>query len=114
REHHALGMPLQFFNDIADETHRRSVRFRAEGFKCRNFPALTCFSSLANLNDSMLETIEKLLVLQDRDRKIHRVQAELAHISPERDMLRSKASSTQIQLDAAKNKVKQTESDRKR
>ena len=62
----------------------------------------------------MLETIEKLLVLQDRDRKIHRVQQELAHISPERESLRTKASSTQTQLDAAKNKVKQTESDRKR
>ena len=62
----------------------------------------------------MLETIEKLLVLQDRDRKIHRVQAELTHISPERDGLRAKAASTQAQLDAAKNRVKQIESERKR
>jgi uncharacterized protein len=62
----------------------------------------------------MLEAIEKLLVLQDRDRKINRVQHELAHISPERESLRSKASSTQAQLDAAKNRVKQIESERKR
>lgn len=62
----------------------------------------------------MLETIEKLLVLQDRDRKIHRVQAELAHISPERQSLRAKAAATQGQLDAAKNRVKQIESERKR
>lgn len=62
----------------------------------------------------MLVTIEKLLVLQDRDRKIHRVQQELAHISPERESLRAKASSTQAQLDAAKNRVKQIESERKR
>src|SRR5580698_3350182 len=62
----------------------------------------------------MLDTIEKLLVLQDRDRKIHRVQAELAHISPERETLKAKASSTQTQLDAAKTRVKQIESDRKR
>jgi predicted nucleic acid-binding Zn-ribbon protein len=62
----------------------------------------------------MLETIEKLLVLQDRDRKIHRVQAELAHIPPEREGLHAKASSTQAQLDAAKNRVKQIESERKR
>jgi predicted nucleic acid-binding Zn-ribbon protein len=62
----------------------------------------------------MLETIEKLLVLQDRDRKIHRVQAELAHISPERDGLRAKAAATQTQLDVAKNRVKQIESERKR
>jgi uncharacterized protein len=62
----------------------------------------------------MLDTIEKLLVLQDRDRKIHRVQEELAHISPEREGLRSKAASSQTQLDAAKNRVKQIESERKR
>jgi predicted nucleic acid-binding Zn-ribbon protein len=62
----------------------------------------------------MLETIEKLLVLQDRDRKIHRVQQELSHISPEREGLRAKATATQSQLDTAKTRVKQTESDRKR
>ncbi|HTV62902.1 MAG TPA: C4-type zinc ribbon domain-containing protein [Verrucomicrobiae bacterium] len=62
----------------------------------------------------MLETIEKLLVLQDRDRKIHRVQQELSHISPERDGLRARAATTQAQLESAKNRVKQTESDRKR
>jgi len=62
----------------------------------------------------MLEAIEKLLVLQDRDRKIHRVQEELGQIAPERETLRSRANSTQSQLDAAKNRVKQIESERKR
>ena len=62
----------------------------------------------------MLETIEKLLVLQDRDRKIHRVQQELAHIGPERETFRTKATATQAQLEAAKTRVKQIESDRKR
>jgi uncharacterized protein len=62
----------------------------------------------------MLDSIEKLLVLQDRDRKIHRVQEELAQITPERETLRNRASSTQTQLDAAKNRVKQIESERKR
>jgi uncharacterized protein len=61
----------------------------------------------------MLEIIEKLLVLQDRDRKIHRVQQELAQIAPERENLRSHASTTQVQLDAAKTRVKQIESERK-
>jgi len=61
----------------------------------------------------MLDIIEKLLVLQDRDRKIHRVQQELAQIAPERENLRSRASTTQTQLDAAKNRVKQIESERK-
>src|ERR1700690_4129459 len=63
---------------------------------------------------SMLETIEKLLVLQDRDRKIHRVQQELAQIAPERETLRARAATTQSQLDAAKTRVKQIESERKR
>ena len=62
----------------------------------------------------MQETIEKLLVLQDRDRKIHRVQQELSHISPERETLRARAAATQTQLEAAKNRVKQIESERKR
>jgi predicted nucleic acid-binding Zn-ribbon protein len=61
----------------------------------------------------MLDTIEKLLILQDRDRKIHRVQQELAQIAPERESLRSKAGSTQARLEAAKNRVKQIESERK-
>ena len=62
----------------------------------------------------MLETIEKLLILQDRDRKIHRVQQELAHIGPERETFRTKATATQAQLETAKTRVKQIESDRKR
>src|SRR5271163_407825 len=61
----------------------------------------------------MLDVIEKLLVLQDRDRKIHRVQQELAQIAPERETLRNRMSATQTQLDAAKNRVKQIESERK-
>jgi uncharacterized protein len=68
----------------------------------------------ATLAISMQETIEKLLVLQDRDRKIHRVQQELAHISPERESLRARAATTQAQLEAAKNRVKHIESERKR
>jgi predicted nucleic acid-binding Zn-ribbon protein len=62
----------------------------------------------------MFDTIEKLLILQDRDRKIHRVQEELAHVGPERESLTSRAASTQSQLDAAKNRVKHIESERKR
>jgi len=62
----------------------------------------------------MQETIEKLLVLQDRDRKIHRGQQELALIGPERETLRAKATTTQAQHEAVKMRVKQTESDRKR
>src|SRR5271170_2785726 len=69
---------------------------------------------VVSLRNSMLDTIEKLLVLQDRDRKIHLVQEELAQIAPERETLRNRANSTQTALDAAKNRVKHIESERKR
>ncbi len=61
----------------------------------------------------MQEIIEKLLILQDRDRKILRVSQELAHIGPERDGLRARAAATQSSMEAAKNRVKQIESERK-
>jgi predicted nucleic acid-binding Zn-ribbon protein len=62
----------------------------------------------------MQEIIEKLLILQDRNRKILRVSEELAHISPERESLRTRAAGTQSQLENAKLRVKQIESERKR
>jgi predicted nucleic acid-binding Zn-ribbon protein len=62
----------------------------------------------------MLDVIEKLLVLQDRDRNIMRNKEELAHIEPERKELQSRASGSQAKLDAAKLRGKQIESDRKK
>lgn len=62
----------------------------------------------------MLAVIEKLLILQDRDRKIRQLQAELAHIEPERQSLKTRASGAMAALDAGKQRVRQTESDRKR
>jgi predicted nucleic acid-binding Zn-ribbon protein len=61
----------------------------------------------------MQEIIEKLLILQDCDRKLLRVTQELAHIGPERESLRAKAASTQSQLEAAKLRVRQIETERK-
>ncbi|MGZ5543754.1 MAG: zinc ribbon domain-containing protein [Limisphaerales bacterium] len=62
----------------------------------------------------MTDQIEKLLILQDRDRRIFGVKTELARIEPERHMLQGKTSGTQAALDAAKLKVKQIETDRKK
>ena len=62
----------------------------------------------------MLDVIEKLLILQDRDRNIQRIKDQLAHIEPERQALRAKAAGTQASLEAAKNRGKQIESERKR
>jgi len=62
----------------------------------------------------MLSVLEKLLILQDRDRHLLKVQDELARIGPDREALKTQAASTQAQLDSAKHKVKQLESDRKK
>ena len=69
--------------------------------------------SVNRLIELMLDTIEKLLILQDRDRKLRRVKAELAHIGPERQMFQAKATEAQAALEDAKNRVKQLESERK-
>ena len=61
----------------------------------------------------MLDSIEKLLILQDRDRRIQRLKGELAHIEPERQMFRAKGAAAQSALETAKTRVKQLESERK-
>jgi predicted nucleic acid-binding Zn-ribbon protein len=61
----------------------------------------------------MFETIEKLLILQDRDRKIRRIRGELAHIDPQRLLLQTKTAEAQSALERAKNRLKQLESERK-
>ena len=61
----------------------------------------------------MLETIEKLLILQDRDKQIHRVETELAHIEPERNGLKLKAADAQGSLDQTRHGMKEIESRRK-
>jgi predicted nucleic acid-binding Zn-ribbon protein len=62
----------------------------------------------------MLDAIEKLLILQDRDRKITRVQAELASLAPQRDRLQAGFADSQARLEGAKLQLKQLESERKR
>ena len=62
----------------------------------------------------MLEAIEKLLILQERDRQISSTRAQLAQISPERHALQTKAAATQAGYEAAKQRGKQIESDKKR
>jgi predicted nucleic acid-binding Zn-ribbon protein len=61
----------------------------------------------------MQESIEKLLILQDRDQKIRREQGELARIEPERQALKAKAAAAQTELEDAKLRIKQIESARK-
>jgi predicted nucleic acid-binding Zn-ribbon protein len=61
----------------------------------------------------MQQIIEKLLILQDRDRHILRSREQLARIQPERQSFLDKAAASQSGLDAVKTKVKKIESERK-
>jgi len=61
----------------------------------------------------MLEAIEKLLILQDRDLRIERLEGELAQIPAQRAALQGKTSSSQAALEAAKKHVMEIESRRK-
>ena len=62
----------------------------------------------------MFDAIQKLLVLQDRDRKILRMKDELTHLEPERQQWRTKIAQTQAALEDAKQRIKHIESERKR
>jgi predicted nucleic acid-binding Zn-ribbon protein len=62
----------------------------------------------------MLEAIEKLLILQDRDRHIGQLRAELERIEPERAAMLARSSGAQASLDNARLRAKQIESDRKK
>lgn len=62
----------------------------------------------------MQQIIEKLLVLQERDRRILRTREQLARIEPERQLFQSRAAASQAGLESAKQKVKQAETDRKK
>ena len=61
----------------------------------------------------MLEVIEKLLVLQDCDRNLGRVQSELVRIEPDRQGFCTRTKGAEVGLEAAKNKVRQLETSRK-
>ena len=87
--------------------------FNSHGEEVHFAMQLTCFNGIATFSTPMLSVIENLLVLQDRDRKIQRVEAELNNIGPERAALQEKSKAAQIGHEAAKTRAKQIESDRK-
>lgn len=62
----------------------------------------------------MHEVIEKLLILQDRDRRMAEIQSELAQIEPQRRSFSARATTAQGTLETVKLRVKQLESDRKK
>jgi hypothetical protein len=62
----------------------------------------------------MQEIIEKLLILQDRDRRILQTKDQLARIEPERQTLQARTAAAQAGMEAAKTTLRQIESDRKK
>ena len=88
-----MTLPMKRMNRVS------GFRYQVSSFM---FEKLTWMAPMDKLRDSMQETIEKLLILQDRDRKILRVQQELAHIAPERETLRA-----QRRLDAIAARLRQ-------
>ncbi len=60
----------------------------------------------------MLDAIEKLLILQDNDRKFFRAQSELKNLSLQRQRSRQQLTEAQQTLDKAREKVKQLETKR--
>ena len=66
------------------------------------------------MDATMQEVIEKLLTLQDRDRRLLNVKEQLARVIPEREMLQEKAADAKAGLDAVKTRTKQVESERKK
>lgn len=61
----------------------------------------------------MLNDVERLLVLQERDRQLAQVQAELQAIPPQRDGATRRGATVEASLEAARLKTRQLEADRK-
>ena len=61
----------------------------------------------------MYDVIGKLLILQDRDRKIMLIREQLGRIEPDRETLRAQTSTAAAALEEARTRAKLIESDRK-
>jgi uncharacterized protein len=62
----------------------------------------------------MLDVIERLLILQDRDRKVVFLHSELATLAPQRHSVQGRAADTQEALETAKLRLRHLEADRKK
>lgn len=62
----------------------------------------------------MLAILEKLLVVQDRDRRIAQLKAEAAHIPTELTAIQKRVTEESARLEQAKTELKHIESDRKK
>jgi hypothetical protein len=60
------------------------------------------------------DVIEKLLTLQDSDRRLSHIKDQLARVAPERQGLQNRAGGAKASLDAVKTKIKLAETERKK
>lgn len=63
---------------------------------------------------TVLPVIKQLLVLQDRDRRLMRLQSELNELPAQRKRLQDRAAAAQTGLEAAKHQARQVESDKRK
>jgi predicted nucleic acid-binding Zn-ribbon protein len=61
----------------------------------------------------MLEALEKLLILQDRDRHLHRVRDELARLGPERQSLQQRLDAARTAVEQVRQHLRQLENERR-
>lgn len=62
----------------------------------------------------MFDDIEKLLILQDRDRKLAKMREEMESIEPQRQQFRARLASARSAAETGRNQLMQLESERKR
>lgn len=62
----------------------------------------------------MLPSVEKLLILQERDRQIAHLQVELSAIAPQRANIQGRVNAAEAELEAGRAKLKHLEADRKK
>jgi predicted nucleic acid-binding Zn-ribbon protein len=62
----------------------------------------------------MFDAIEKLLILQDRDRKLAKMREEMESIEPQRQQFRARLASARSAAETGRNQSMQLESERKR
>lgn len=62
----------------------------------------------------MLEDLEKLLILQERDRRLLRLRAEIANIEPQRRLVEQRRSATSQEFEMARQQTLRLETERKR
>ncbi len=70
-------------------------------------------TSIALLVRTMLEALEKLLILQDRDHQLRRVRDELARLDPERQALQQRLQTARNAVEQARQHLRQLENQRR-